>query len=226
MLAFEVADREFSDACRRGAAVELRKATPDDVPQLIRLRRLAIRELAGSAYSSEQIDGFLLHAPALDDELVGDGTYFVAVAGDVIVGAGGWCSGARAYPIEVCHVPSRARPGASIRAMYTHPEWVRRGVGSAILVAVEADARAAGFGRVELHTLTSSVPFYGACGYTAIGRCRARFDDGVTLPLVHMAKHIGLRHAGVRDHRRRKPAGPPWSAPSDTHRSCSSSRGG
>src|SRR5262252_2951212 len=90
----DLADRKFHPA-RRGTSFELREATLDDVPQLIRLRRLAMRELAAGAYTADQIDAFLLHVPT-PERVIADGTYFVAVASGLIVGSGGWSLRGRA----------------------------------------------------------------------------------------------------------------------------------
>ena len=177
----------------RGTSFELREATLDDVPQLIRLRRLAIRELAANAYTADQIDAFLLHVPTPENVIAG-GTYFVAVASGMIVGSGGWSLHGRAseFAVDSCHAAA-VEPAAFIRAMYTHPDWVRRGIGRSILIAAEADAQAAGYHRFASHALLSSVPLYRACGYSEISRCSARLDDRISLPLVHMEKHIDLR---------------------------------
>jgi GNAT superfamily N-acetyltransferase len=172
---------------------ELREATLDDVPQLIRLRRLAIRELAFGAYTADQIDAFLLHVPT-PERVVADGTYFVAVASGMIVGSGGWSMRGRAseFAVDSCHAAPTAEAAASIRAMYTHPNWVRRGIGRSILMAAEADAQTAGFHRFSSHALLPSVPLYRACGYAEVRQCSARLDDRISLPVVHMEKRIHL----------------------------------
>jgi GNAT superfamily N-acetyltransferase len=181
------------------APFDLRKATLDDVPQLIRLHRVAIRELGGSAYTADQIDSFLLHVPTLDDALIADRTYFVAMAEGTVVGAGGWSFRVPGYAHTIDTSPaSAAERTAVIRAMYTHPDWARRGIGRAILDAAEAEAAAAGYRRIELHALLPGVPLYRACGYTPIGRCQAQLADGVTLPVVHMHKRVDARPAGRR----------------------------
>lgn len=197
MRACESSDEENPDI--GSAAFALRKATADDLPQLIRLHRVAMRELGRSAYTVDQIDAFLLNVPTLDAALIDDGTYYVAEAQRAIVGAGGWSFRAPAYgdAIDLCPAPASHEPAAVIRAMYTHPDWARRGIGRAILEAAEAEARAAGFRRIELHALLPGVPLYRACGYATIARRQAHLDDGVTLPIVHMRKHVDARPEGV-----------------------------
>ena len=54
--------------------------------------------------------------------------------------------------------------------MYTHPAFVRRGVGRLILALCEEAARAEGFTRAELVATMAGEPLYRACGYFAIER--------------------------------------------------------
>jgi len=199
MRACETSDEDITERGNDEAFI-LRKATIDDVPQLIRLHRVAIRELGGSAYTADQIDSFLLHVPTLDDSLIDDRTYFVAEADGVVVGAGGWSYRIPSdmHTIDVDHATAAVEPAAVIRAMYTHPDWARRGIGRAILEAAETEAAAAGYRHIELHALLPGVPLYRACGYTPIGRCQAQLSDGVMLPIVHMHKRVDTRPVGVR----------------------------
>jgi GNAT superfamily N-acetyltransferase len=73
------------------------------------------------------------------------------------------------------------------RAMYTHPAFVRRGVGRLILALCEDAARAEGFARAELVATMAGEPLYAACGYRAVDRLT---DDrgGVAVPLLRMTK--------------------------------------
>ena len=69
--------------------------------------------------------------------------------------------------------------------MYTHPDWVRRGVGRLILDRCEAAAAAEGFQRLELAATLSGEPLYRSYGFTET----ARFEDG-GVPLIRMVKLI------------------------------------
>jgi GNAT superfamily N-acetyltransferase len=73
--------------------------------------------------------------------------------------------------------------------MYTHPAFVRRGVGRMILGACEAAARAEGFRRVQLVATMPGLPLYEACGYQVVERF---FDDrgGAPVPLARMMKAV------------------------------------
>lgn len=132
----------------------------------------------------------------LDSQLVKDGTYFVVEEGERIAGCGGWSFRATLYGGDesiVGREPERldpARDAAKVRAMYTHPDFVRRGVGRMILELCENAARAAGFARVELMGTAAGVPLYEAAGYVPIAPLERAQIDGVAVPLLRMGKAL------------------------------------
>ena len=86
----------------------------------------------------------------LDTQLVRDGTYFVVEEAGVPVGCGGWSRRATLYggdhstALRDPVLLDPATDAARIRAMYTHPDHVRRGIGRMILERCEQAARAEG----------------------------------------------------------------------------------
>ncbi|MDZ4371147.1 MAG: GNAT family N-acetyltransferase [Phenylobacterium sp.] len=130
----------------------------------------------------------------LDRQLLSDGTYFVVEAQGRIAGCGGWSRRATLYGGD--HTPGRdaalldpRTEAARVRAMYTHPDFARRGVGRLILTLCEAAARAEGFRRVELMATLSGRALYSQCGYVDIETVMdAR--GGAAVPLVRMGKPI------------------------------------
>jgi GNAT superfamily N-acetyltransferase len=83
-----------------------------------------------------------------------------------------------------------ATEAARVRAMYTHPGFVRRGVGRRILELCEAAARAEGFARTELGATAGGEPLYLACGYQPIERMDVPTEGGVTVPITRMGKML------------------------------------
>ena len=132
----------------------------------------------------------------LDTQLILDRTYFLAeeTASGRLAGCGGWSRRATLYGGD--HSTSKrdaalldmAKDAARIRAMYTHPDFKRRGVGRLILDLCEAAARDAGFWKVELMATMSGEPLYRTCGYHEIERLIAASRDGVDVPGVRMGK--------------------------------------
>ena len=175
-----------------------RIAGPDDAPALSAVMDAAIAELQQGFLDAAQIQSSRM-IMGLDRQLIADGTYFVVEApnrdgGGRIAGCGGWSRRATLYGGD--HTPGRdaalldpATEPARVRAMYTHPDFARRGVGRLILELCEAAARAEGFRRVELMATLSGRALYSQCGYQDIEAIEdAR--GGAAVPLVRMGKAI------------------------------------
>lgn len=153
----------------------------------------AINDLQRGYLNAEQIAASQTMM-GLDAQLIADATYFIVEDGDVAVGCGGWSRRATRYGGG--HSPGRsdrlldpATEPAKVRAMYTHPDHVRRGIGRMILNAGEAAARAEGFARVELVATLAGEPLYRACGYLPV----EHFEDtngAVPVPMILMGKAI------------------------------------
>ena len=75
--------------------------------------------------------------------------------------------------------------------MYTHPEFIRQGIGRLILTTCEQAAAAAGFREAELMATLSGQPLYIACGYEPVEAIETTVGD-IAVPLVLMRKP--LRH--------------------------------
>ena len=129
----------------------------------------------------------------LDSQLIADGTYFAVIDAGRIVGCGGWSRRATLFGGD--HSSGRdaalldpKRDPARVRAMYTHPDHVRRGVGRMVLAACEEAARDEGFSRVELAATLAGESLYRACGYEVIERFISRTSGNVEIPLLRMGK--------------------------------------
>lgn len=174
-----------------------RMAGEADLPALEAVMAASIAELQKGFLSPAQIAASRT-IMGLDRQLVADRTYFIVEAADAsgtrIAGCGGWSRRATLYGGD--HSPGRdaalldpAKDAARVRAMYTHPDFARRGVGRLILALCEEAARAEGFKRLELMGTLSGQPLYRSAGYTVIEEI---LDDrgGEPVPLARMGKVI------------------------------------
>jgi GNAT superfamily N-acetyltransferase len=170
-----------------------RLATPADAEALRRLMDAAIAELQKPFLNAAQIASSRT-IMGLDTQLVADGTYFVVEIDGELAGCGGWSRRATLYggdatPGRSAALLDPAREPARIRAMYTHPSHVRKGVGRRIIELCEAAAKAEGFTRMELMSTLAGEPLYRACGYEPVERVT---DDrgGAGVPLIRMQKAL------------------------------------
>lgn len=175
------------------AGLTSRLAGPADLPALQAVMAAAIGELQKGFLSPAQIESSRM-IMGLDSQLVADRTYFIIEDGDQIAGCGGWSRRATLYGGD--HTPGRepalldpAKDAARVRAMYTHPDFARRGVGRLILELCEAAAKAEGFQRLELMGTMSGRPLYESYGFQPIEDI---VDDrgGEPVPLTRMGKAI------------------------------------
>lgn len=171
--------------------VSIRIATSDDLPAMARLIDRSVAYLQRGFLSPAEIAASRVFM-SIDSQLLRDQTYFCALADGQIAGCGGWSwrrtlfggDGAgdliNPEPLDPASEPAR------IRAMYTDPAFVRRGVGMAIITAAEDAARAAGFQEAELMSTLAGEPLYRRCGYQATA---ARVYHG-EVPLIPMRKRL------------------------------------
>ena len=172
-----------------------RLAVEDDHEALRTLIALSMRYNQNSFLDAAQIAASAA-VMGLDTQLVSDRTYFVVEEGNKIVGCGGWSFRATTYggnhsaALRNCALLNPATDAARVRAMYTHPNFTRRGIGRLILSLSEAAALKCGFSRVLLMATLSGEPLYRAAGYREIERHSDRIDE-VEVPFILMGKRLG-----------------------------------
>lgn len=170
-----------------------RTARRTDLDVLRALMAAAITQLQEPFLEPDQIASSRL-IMGLDTQLIDDGTYFVIEIGGQLAGCGGWSRRATLYGGD--QSPGRdgamldpATDAARIRAMYTHPDYTRKGVGRRIVALCEDAARAAGFRHAELMSTLAGEPLYRACGYEPVETVSDN-RGGVPVPLLRMRKAL------------------------------------
>jgi GNAT superfamily N-acetyltransferase len=172
-----------------------RVARRDDMPALKTVMDAAMRALLPAYLSEDEVEASFA-IMGLDSQLIDDGTYFVIESDGCIAGCGGWSQRATLFGGD--HSAGRdallldtTRDAARVRAMYTNPQFARRGVGRRILELCERAAALGGFRRVELAATLSGLPLYRACGYEEVEPFFADTPSGIRVPLVRMSKTFG-----------------------------------
>lgn len=175
-----------------------RLATPADVDRIVELMRIAIRDNMKAFLSPAEVEA-AQETMGVDMTLIADGTYFLIETRvrdqPVLVGCGGWGKRRTLYGGD--HTAGRddsfsdpAVDAARIRAMYTHPGWVRCGIGTLLLELGETAARDAGFKRIELGATLPGEPFYLARGYREVDRRRHVAANGADNVVIKMVKEL------------------------------------
>lgn len=180
-----------------------RVAVPSDISAITELMQRAISENMKSFLSPAELEA-AQETMGVDRSLIEDGTYFVIEtrfletrknSETTMVACGGWGKRKTLYGGD--HTAGRDDTfgdpevdAARIRAMYTHPEWTRRGLGTLLLDLGESAARAAGFKTIELGSTIPGEPLYIARGYEEISREKHIAANGADNVVIKMAKAL------------------------------------
>ena len=150
----------------------IRKAQPDEVIQQLRIQIDALRTLCRQDYAPEQIEGLIERNIRYSSR----GGYqreitLVAEADGMIVGFS-------------------ALLGRRISAVYVHPQYVRQGIGSRLLAALERIAATQNIRTLRVAASLTAHPFYQANGYQVIGDSYLGVHKGLRVRYIDMKKRL------------------------------------
>jgi N-acetylglutamate synthase-like GNAT family acetyltransferase len=158
----------------------VRKSSAGDLAAVTKLLQASYPILMKSAYDSGVLDPALGLMTRANPKLLSSGTYYVAESGDsAVIGCGGWTREHPGGEIEVEAV-------GHIRHFGTHPDWTRRGIGSAIFRRCEEDARVSGIREFECYSSLNAECFYSALGFERIAVVDIQMTPEVSLTTCHM----------------------------------------
>jgi putative acetyltransferase len=173
--------RSTQGAC---ASALIREMRPEEARIFLEVHHAAVRGLAARGYAPEVIDAWA-PLPILDEHVDKvrsnpDGELrLVAEIDGRVVGVG-----------------SLVAENDELRACYVTPRASRRGIGSALVRAIELAAREQGMALLHLDSSTTAEPFYAALGYEARERGEHILGNGRALACVKMRKRLVLRSPG------------------------------
>ena len=169
-----------------------------DIPAIVELMQISIAENMKPFLSPAEIEA-VQESMGIDQSLLEDQTYFLIEADQndvtILVGCGGWGKRKTLYGGDSTSgrddsVSDPTIDAARIRAMYTHPAWIRRGIGTLLLELSENAARNAGFSTIELGSTVPGEPFYIARGYEEVSREMHVAANGAESVVIKMTKNL------------------------------------
>ena len=162
----------------------IRTACPMDTNAVSILLEISYSRLLASSYDGNTLEQALPFMVKANPTLLASGTYYVAEAEPgTLVGCGGW---------------TPAKPGsgeivegeAHIRHFAVHPDWIKRGIGTALLTRCITDARLVGIHKLHCFSTLNAEPFYRASGFRTIGLIDVRMGPNIAFPAVLMERKI------------------------------------
>ncbi len=187
--AHDRAARSSSPAIRP-AALRFRRARAADLGELRAMHRISFRAFGSADYSAAELDGFFADVETADPLLIEDGTYAVAESGGRIAASGGWTLRRPDYEAKLGGGAPSGRV-ATIRAIFTHPDFARQGLARRIMELAETEAvLIGGAERLELCATLSAIGFYESLGYTAVAPAVLPLGNGAMFRSVRMTKPV------------------------------------
>jgi GNAT superfamily N-acetyltransferase len=173
----------------------LRLASLEDEPAIETLMKSSTRDLFPSYYTERQTASSVLYIARVDRALIEDGTYFVMVVSGELIACGGWSRRDKLFSGSSAQegrdrLLDPATEAARVRAMFVRSDWTRHGLGSRILDACQAAAKAEGFGRLALMATLPGLPLYERDGFQVVGRVPIVLPDGVLIEGAAMERPI------------------------------------
>lgn len=157
--------------------------------------KASIREIFPAFYDARQTASAIEHVGSVDRMLIVDGTYVVIEEDAALIACGGWSRRDKLYTGSAersadARLLDPAVEPARVRAMFVRSDRTRRGLGTRILDACEAAARAEGFRRLVLMATLPGIPLYVRSGFVETGRTQVVMPDGVTIECAAMERAV------------------------------------
>lgn len=160
------------------SVITLRTASHADLAAIDRLLSQSYTRLLKGCYPpSVQVTAIPIIARA-NPALVTGGTYYVAEAGDLILGAGGWTRSIKGRGI------------ADVRHVVTHADHLRRGIGRRLMMGVVSEARMSGISRLDCLSTRMAVPFYESLGFEVDAQVNVGLRPGIEFPAIRMIREL------------------------------------
>ncbi len=162
---------------------EIRIATVEDREKLEALIDACYSLVYPGWYEEELLTEALPAMLRIDPKLLESGRYFSAWVDGALAGCGGWSV---SPPIG-----DRASGTGHIRHFATHPDFMRMGVGSAILGRCLEEAKAENIEKLQCFSSLPGEPFYARYGFEPVEQVTIMMGDGAAFPAILMERKFG-----------------------------------
>lgn len=163
--------------------IEVRVAGPSDRAALEALIEACYGSVYPRWYATAVLAEALPRMLAIDGGLLESGRYYKALIDGRAAGCGGWSTAVPGGGQELAGT-------GHVRHFATHPAFLRRGVGSAILARCVADARACGVTVLRCFSSLPAEAFYAHHGFVRLREMTVAMG-AVELPTVLMQREMG-----------------------------------
>ncbi|MEM9275609.1 MAG: GNAT family N-acetyltransferase [Cyanobacteria bacterium P01_F01_bin.143] len=150
--------------------ISIRVAQPEDSDAIVQLQLISIKTLCVEDYSPEQLQA-LLHSK--NRHRYWDENIFIAEIGQLIVG-----------------FAALQKYNYVITAMFVHPQYIRRKIGTKLLRHIEQIARKKRVKKLLVYSSLTGQKFYVRNGFTPICQYNILLQQRVVFPSVKMSKKL------------------------------------
>ena len=152
----------------------IRETVASDADAIQALHNHSFERLCAAHHSPAQMRAAAETFMLLDRRLLTSGRYYVTETPGRSIGSGGWGRDQRDAAL------------AHVRAVYVHPEFLRKGVGRRLVALAEERAKQAGCNAFAADSSLNAVAFYAALGYRVISEQILTLKGDVAFPIVRM----------------------------------------
>jgi N-acetylglutamate synthase-like GNAT family acetyltransferase len=165
-------------------------ATAQDEVVVSSLLEASYTDLLRSHYAAELLAAALPLMTKANPRLLASGTYYIAnTASGLTIGCGGWTQ-------EQPGTGETANGLAHIRHFATHPSWIKKGVGKALISRCISDMDGSGIRAIECYSTLNAENFYGAAGFEIVRPIEVPLTTKVGFPATLMIRKFPIAQAG------------------------------
>ncbi len=160
----------------------VRVASVEDREQLEALIDVCYSIIYPGWYDEELLTETLPAMLRIDPKLLESGRYFSATIDGRLAGCGGWSV---SPPIG-----EKLSGTGHIRHFATHPDFMRKGVGSAILIRCVDEAVSEGVVKLQCFSSHPGEPFYAQHGFSTVEPVNIMMGEGAAFPALLMERNL------------------------------------